>query len=380
MKNITIKIEGEFWDYLIKYNELIVWTFDGKIEIYDWKRFIVDLSAKNNNYKILELFQIESIDKMKNRSKYFKLVDYDVPLYEDIQIDISKDELKNYLKKEFELPFHDLVISIDSYKNSVFINTDDGLYVVDTLSYNDKQKIWDSSLYDIRVGTYGRLALSAGDEGVYEYNASEELLPNSLDGREVDKNIYLLSNKHSNSVNWIDNCIYSTSAIEDAFIAQLNSKIEENNYIDKIIEESNIFKSYRRKTHEISWANNNKLYRVFNYNKLEIVTFTRDKKQNLSFTSRFVEFMAWKGKIISGASAKFGTVVECENALVIIYNEEEFLNIRGDIIRWKIYDRYHRYNNILGIIFEDSIVFKAYDINGIDYQKVGFKLFRTEFT
>ncbi|WP_154990423.1 hypothetical protein [Priestia megaterium] len=376
MRNITIKIEGEFWDYLIKYNELILWTFDGKIEIYDWQRFIIDLSVKTDNYKILELFQGQSVDKMKKTSKYFTVKDYYEPLYEDIQIDISKYKLKKYLKMEFESPFDDLIISIDSYKNSMFVNTDDGLYVIDMLSYNGIQKIWDRSLYDIRVGTYGKVALSAGDEGVYEYNTSEELSFNSLNVRKMDKNIYLLSNKHSNSVNWIDNYIYSTSAIEDAFITQSNSQTEENNYIDKVIGESNIFKSYKRKIHEISWASNNKLYRVYDYNKLEIVTFTKDTEQNLNFTSHFVEFMAWKGRIISGASAKFGTVVECENALVIIYNEEDVLNLKGDIIRWKIYDRYHRYNNILGIIFEDSIVLKAYDINQMDYRKIGFKTYR----
>ncbi|MFL0361675.1 hypothetical protein ACH0BF_01485 [Pseudobacillus sp. 179-B 2D1 NHS] len=379
MKHITIKIEGEFWDYLIKYNELILWTFDGKIEIYDWERFIMDLSKQRNNYKIFELFQSKSKNKTGNMSQFFMLEHDYSSLYEDTEIDISKNELENYLKREFELPFHDLAISIDSYKNDVFINTDNGLYVVDMLSFNDKQKIWDSQLYDIRVGTYGRLALSAGDEGVYEYNIYEEPLNNSLNVREVDRNIYFLSNKHSNSVNWINDYIYSTSAIEGAFVVQSNTKIKEGNYIDKTIEESSIFKSYKKQIHEISWASNNKLYRVFDNNKLEIVTFNKEEKQNLSFRSRFVEFKAWKGNIISGASAKFGTVVECENALVIIYNEEECLNVGGDIIRWKIYDTHHRYNNILGIIFEDSIVFKAYDINETDHKKIGFKSYRKEF-
>lgn len=365
MKSINIKIEGEFWDYLIKYNELILWTFDGKIEIYDWQNFIIDLSVKMNNSQIPALFQVKSNLGLRN---------YNSPLSEDVHIQISKHELQNYLKKVFELTFHDLVISIDSYKNNVFLNTDNGLYIVDILNCNEKQKIWDSPLYNIKIGTYGRLALSAGDEGVYEFNASDEMLRNSLDGRKVDKNIYLLSNKHSNSVAWINNYIYSTSAMEDAFIAQLNSdQIERDNHIDRIIGESNIFKSYKKQRHEISWASNDKLYRVFDNNKLEIVTFTSDKEQNLNFTSRFVKFMAWKGNIISGASAKFGTVVECENALVIIYNEEEILNIRGNIIRWKTYDRYHKYNNILGIIFENSIVFTAYDINEIDFRRIGFK-------
>ncbi|MGG8382748.1 hypothetical protein ACQ9BL_16415 [Bacillus sp. R-CC1] len=371
MKSINIKIEGEFWDYLIKYNELILWTFDGKIEIYDWQRFIIDLSVKMHSPKISALFQVKSNLGLQN---------YNSPLYEDVHIQISKHELQNYLKKAFELPFHDLVISIDSYKNDIFLNADNGLYIVDMLNYNEKQKIWDSPLYNIKVGTYGKLALSAGDEGVYEFNTSDEVLRNNLDGRKVDKNIYLLSNKHSNSVAWINNAIYSTSAMEDAFIAQLNSdQIERDNCIDRIIDESNIFKSYKKQKHEISWTSNDKLYRVFDNNKLEIVTLTIDKEQNLNFTSRFVKFMAWKGKIISGASAKFGTVVECENALVIIYNEEEILNIRGSIIRWKTYERYHKYNNILGIIFEDSIVFTAYDTNEINFRRIGFKPYKAEF-
>lgn len=360
MRHLTLTIEGEFWDYLIKYNELILWTYDGRTEVYDWKSFIEDIARKKNNPELYMLFQNKNVKDYNNK---FNRNNYDNEYAPniDLEVNISKNELDYYLLQSFEIPFNNLAISLDSYNNDIFVNTDDGLYTVNRTNLRNKQKVWDNPLYNIKVGKHGRIAMSAGDEGVYEYSLSKNLVSNIPKKMEIDKNIYLLSNRHSNTVSWINNDVFSTSSIKDAFIVNSNNKYKEKIYYEKIIEESEIFKSYRKQIHEISWASNNKLYRVYDNNKLEIVSYESEKNQKIIFKSKFVEFMSWKGNIIEGSSAKFGTVIECENALIILFDDGNFINIPGEIIRWKIYDRYHRYNNILGIVFENKIVFKAFN-------------------
>ncbi|MCH7322903.1 hypothetical protein LZ480_13560 [Solibacillus sp. MA9] len=56
------------------------------------------------------------------------------------------------------------------------------------------------------------------------------------------------------------------------------------------------------------------MYRVFDNNKLEIVHLT-EKEGELKNKSKVIEFANWKGKLLSGGSASFGNVIECENAL-----------------------------------------------------------------
>lgn len=359
MRHITLNIEGEYWDYLVKYNELILWTYDGKVEIYDWERFINDIAQRMKNFMIYALLQGKYKDKISSLG-FLEKFNIQDRLIENLEISILKKELNPYLLREYDIPFHNLAISIDSYNNDLYINTEDGLYTMNRSYLTNKQKLWDNPLYDMKVGKHGRLAMSAGDDGVFEYSLPSKQLTFINPKNEIDRNIHSLSKKHSNTVGWIENDIYSTSTLEEAFLVPSSNNYKKFYTFDSVIEESNIFKSYKRKTHEISWTSQNKLYRVYDYNKLEIVNYDVEDNQKINFYSNFIKFMAWKGNIIAGSSTKFGTIVECENALVLLFDNNKFLNIPGDIIRWKTYDRYHRYSNILGIIFEDKIVFKAF--------------------
>jgi hypothetical protein len=68
-----------------------------------------------------------------------------------------------------------------------------------------------------------------------------------------------------------------------------------------------------------------------------------------------MRFQGWKGEILSGLSTPFGIVVECEYALVVSFSSSSFINIAGDVIKWRVFPNSKQYLNDLHVIFDDYI-------------------------
>ncbi|WPK10748.1 hypothetical protein R6U77_12745 [Lysinibacillus louembei] len=366
MKSISIRIEGEYWDYLIKYNALFLWTFEGTLEIYDWEYLLNDLSYKMKDNNIYKFFRgnINSI-LLNVHNKDMK---------ESSKINLRKSEIQKYKVREFWISTNDLIISLDSYNDDLLLNTDEGLLLcnlkeilVDSNNIHTNtltkekyyEKIFDMPFFDISIGNYGNVALAGGEEGVFEFVMPQKKYNETNEVKHIIK-------KQSNKVDWLKNSIYNTSPIEESFI--LNKPIERGvwNYNDyKIYEDSQIFRKNDENVYHsnISWANNNKIYRVVDSRQLQEVTVQNFGNGELAFRSRYINFMEWKGDILAGAGTSFGTVVECENALVVIFKNKDFINIPGEIVRWKYYKSNERYSNLLGVIFDKSIVLQAFEPN-----------------
>lgn len=349
MESISIKIQGEYWDYLIKYDSLYLWGFDGTVEIYDWK-------------KILDY--LNSFEKMRINEFFLNYNKHDI-LYtlhnhkkvNNEEIVINRDTLSTFLVKKYDIQTKDLAISIDSYNNKLILNTDAGLYLADLYNLNRIDKIHELSFYDTDIGKYGKVALSAGKEGVFGF----QLRNNYYDTfSNLDERVRNIKQIHSNKTKWIGDYIFNTSFIEPDILLGINK--EPDIFLNKYSESKELEKYYidnRMIKKNISWTNGNKIYQVLNENSLQETTVEIDHNKEVYFSSNIIYFQSWKGEIIDGASTTFGTVVECKNALVVMFNGY-FENIPGEPIRWKVYKESNRYNNLLCIIYDNEFVIKAY--------------------
>ncbi|MEA0553573.1 hypothetical protein U1P98_06550 [Lysinibacillus irui] len=347
MKSISLRFEGEYWDYLIKYNLLYLWTFNGELEIYNWEDILIYLS-ENKEIKIYSIFQGRKNEKLLIMDLLIneKLVD-------DINITLSKSELNKYLIKKYNTPTGELTISLDSYGEKLLLNTDEGLFLSELDDIENSQKIFDMSFYNLNIGSYGKVALSAGDDGVFGL----QLLKKNEYFTFLESEVKNITRKHSNKAEWINDNIYNTSYIEDDYIFNF-SNLDSISY-----NSSEIFKylPINERSKNISWINNNKIYRAINNYELEEVTLIDLGNGKLDFRSRTISFQSWKGDLVAGAGTSFGTVVECENAMIVIFKNHEFVNIPGEVIRWKSYKSNERYGNLLGMIYDDEIVFRAFE-------------------
>lgn len=385
---LKISIKGDFWDCQIYRGRLYLWTFDGDLLVYDWEKFIDSLIQDDVERLALEcafnrgdylynsdmslLFKDREIKKILK--KKFKLISRNRYEYE------GKD-IREFLYGHQPNPFKELAIDTDIYNNKIYSITEEGLLSSTAHRSNKKypvsskfRKLWDCPLLSINVSSGGRIALSGGSEGLYEYDIHDRGRFNSNLFKR-DNIAIQLSEKHSVFSNWSFSSIYSTSDVSESFMAAFCWEDSELDDIDLMFNfnrissngnslsykgnfsEQDIFKNAQH--NRISWGSNEKLYRV-NDNGLDVVDFTQKYLSDGEVSSPFsevrrLEFQPWKGKIIAGGTANFGTIVQCEYALVVLLSDGSFYNIPGEVTRWRVYPRSHRYENHLHVIFEDRI-------------------------
>jgi hypothetical protein len=74
--------------------------------------------------------------------------------------------------------------------------------------------------------------------------------------------------------------------------------------------------------------------------------------------------------------AYFGVIVECENALVVMNDENEFFNIPDSVTRWRVYPRSIRYENHLHVISDSKIDIYSFNhdyFRSQEDKKIGIK-------
>ena len=103
-----------------------------------------------------------------------------------------------------------------------------------------------------------------------------------------------------------------------------------------------------------------------------------EKDENYFSKKNVFQFQAWKGKIIKGGNAYFGTIIECENAIVVLTGEKEFFNIPGSATRWRVYPRSFNYENHLHVIKDDRL--EIYSFNNDYFRDQYDKNFGIRFT
>ncbi|MFH1702779.1 MAG: hypothetical protein ABIB41_05005 [Nitrospirota bacterium] len=293
-----------------------------------------------------------------------------------------ENELDKFLYGQQENPFDELPTSTEIYNKKIYAITDSGLLCCEAHRYNRKYpvnrvsyKLWDCKLLSLRANKYGKIALSGGNEGLFEYNASRSdfLLFNS----KIEKDILQISKDHSLFADWAFLSIYSSSNISNSFMAifvweetekKPNGKSgkEYNRKLEEIVKDINIFGS--NGSHKLSWASGDKIYRAVDRG-IEVVRFNNyikdihDEMERFSKVKR-VRFQKWKGDVIFGGTAYYGTIIECENALVVALSDGTFYTIPGPITKWRVYPRSINYENHLHVILEDRI--EVYSFNN-DY-------------
>jgi hypothetical protein len=105
-----------------------------------------------------------------------------------------------------------------------------------------------------------------------------------------------------------------------------------------------------------SWANREKIYQASN----GVIRTMRYVPWDEAPESRFqrlpdIHLAPWKGEVVSAGVAMFGTIVECENCLVVILSDGNCVTIPGEPVRWRVFPRSRHYENQLHVIYEDRL-------------------------
>lgn len=377
MQPVKITIKGDYYDCQIYRGRLYLWTFNGDLKVYNWNEIVQSFIKKetdkiamtfcflDGNYlyksSLIELFK----DKDFKKLLLSKFTQIEKPVFQ-----LTEKQLEKFLFGQQETPTGILPTDTEIYSNKLYFIHEKGLF--SGSAHRNKSdrypvssrpsKLWDCNLLSIKANKYPQLALSGGDEGLFELNMATSL-PSNLE--RVEKKIFQISKNHSSFSNYSFLNIYNTSLIENSFLAMFKWNItKDKNQNDKplrdydtSISDKDIF-DIKSNRHFISWGIEDKIYKATDggFEIIKYNNYANEEKGEQKFTKlNSVNLQAWKGKIINGGTAYFGNIVECENALVVVQSNGEYLTIPGPITRWRVYPRSMNYENHLHVILDDRI-------------------------
>ncbi|MGV6945999.1 hypothetical protein [Sphingobacterium kyonggiense] len=401
MQPLKITILGDYFDCQIYRGRLYLWTFDGDIKIYQWSDIVKSLVKKETEniamtFSFLDgnyLYKSSLIELFKD-SDFRKLLIKKFSSIKNKNLILDIKSLDKFLLGQQQSPGNLLPTDTEIYSNKLYFINDIGLFNASVhRSKSDKfmvssrpSKLWDCNLLSIKANNYPQLALSGGNEGLFELNMSKSK-PSNLKTVETSTPIYQISKSHSSFSNYSYLNIYNTSLVEESFLAMFkwNMTKDKNNKdlprrdYDSSIKDKELFNDTSNK-HFISWGIEDKIYKAYS-GGFEIIKYNNYANENneLEKFSRLGEFplQEWKGKIINGGTAHFGNIVECENALVVVKSTNEMFTIDGPITRWRVYPRSMNYENHLHVILDDRI--EIYSFNHDYFLNQSNKNFGIEF-
>jgi hypothetical protein len=380
MQPIKITIQGDFVDCQIYRGRLYLWTFDGRIKVYKWVDLVNSLAKDEADAITLKfcfldgnfLYKTELIELFKDKEFNSLLINKFLSVSTQ-NFEISANQADDFLFGEQDSPKNSLPTDTEIYNNKLYFITEKGLFVTSAHRNNNKypvstkpEHLWDCNLLSIKANKYPQLALSGGNEGLFELNISND------DDIWDKKNPIQICKGHSSFANYAYWSIYNSSNVDKSYMALFSlSQTESENEIADVFPSN---KPYIREYQEIvnddkifgtenigkylSWGVQDKIYRATDFG-FEIVKFN-NKPKEYDGESYFepiqtINLHPWKGKVIDGGTAYFGTVVECENALVVMLSNGESTTIEGPVTRWRVYPRSFNYENQLHVIKDDKI-------------------------
>lgn len=369
MKPIKITIQGSFLDCQLYRGRLYLWTFDGKLCVYNWNGLVDSLMADEKDFLAFKysfkegsaLYTPSLVDFL-NDDDVNSLLKKKISSLESYKLMIDESLLKKNLIGEMDTLLGDLPIDTEIYNNYLYFSTERGLFrsTAHKKSGNPVSnrpfKLWDARILSMRANRYPQMAISAGDDGLFEMFTGEKE-NHTLGLNQIERNIFKVSEKHSTFANYSNLSIYSSSLSGISYLAlfKWEKSVESNDYsCRKYSEIFDSFSIFGDNSKSLSWGGDGKFFKITetgfnivafdNYGKSDIFTAMREYKESMN-----------KGRVIGGSSAYFGNIVEFEEGLLIVQSDGNSLFIDQPVIRWRIYPRSKNYENQLHVLLDDCM-------------------------
>lgn len=367
MKPNKITIQGSFLDCQIYRGWLYLWSFDGKLSIYNWNHIIESLCEDDMDKLAFKfafqdghfLYKQSSMELFSD-TEFSSLLKTKFQRLEQLQLNLSEKELRRFLIGEMDTPSRRLPIDTEIYNSILYYCTEDGLFSANAHKTDGNpvssrpSQLWDARILSIKADKYPRIAISAGNDGLFELS----LAKTPLFSRH-EQELQQIGNGHSSFANYSNLSVYSSSLIGKSYLALFNWE-EDNGYIRKYsgtVDSEVIFGDNGK---DLSWAVDGKIFRV-SKSGFNIIRFSNNDKSGLFTKQTDYNNIFDGGDIIGGASAYFGNIVEFENSLSVILTDGNSLRINEPVTRWRIYPRSINYENQLHVLLEDR--FEIYSFN-----------------
>jgi hypothetical protein len=356
MQHIKLTVPGSFWDTQLYSGKLLVFGYSGDAFTVDWNNYILERFESLYNLQTVAFVSFAESDLFYTESSRILFKDGDIK-----RIIVSRFEQLARLDLVMELTGSHVFHSgnplpfphadSDVYRNKLYIGLNTGIYSTSCDRLHTAQKntrLWDSPVLNISASTSSTsIAIATGSNGLHEMRPI-------LDGSIPQ--VRIVTENHCSSSEWSSQNIVASSHTRSSFFASYRKIKDERNKkkyfreLDKIIELNEIFNGSG-----YSWGSHDKLY-MYKDNSIECIRYSPNKDDSPQFTKiGTLPIENWKGGIASASVATFGTVIELDNAMVVIQSNGEIFTIPGEPVNWRIFSNSRYYKNQLHIIYDDRL-------------------------
>jgi hypothetical protein len=364
MQAVKVIIPGSFWDSQIYSSYLHLFLDDGSIAILDWSNAINNLIQDNQSIAIALRVAFLDGNLLYERNTRYLLSNKEIK-------DVVDRQFKELLCKEFfefkgindiqfkakhqdnPLPFPHADSEI--YYSQIYVGVKSGLFSLkrkDMKNRKSPKRHWDASVLNLAASiNYTTLALATGSDGLYELPINSKTYEPDTKSEPIQ-----LAENHCNSCGWSYQSIYGSSNTNSSFLASFEKQKKLNDSLNNaktvrifkgIISSEDLFTSKG-----FSWGAHDKIYQ-YHDSAIEVKSYNPDKGKFNDLGT--IPLSLSGGVVVSANVAPFGTVIECDNSLVIALSNGKSMTIEGEPVRWRVFPRSTNFTNQLHIIYDDRI-------------------------
>ncbi|MDP8223941.1 MAG: hypothetical protein P9L99_11325 [Candidatus Lernaella stagnicola] len=383
MQPLKLTIGGNYWDSYLYQGRLFLFQTDGSLKIINWDKFVEGYLIDENLRLAFECgFRRSDYlygSKWKLLFKDTEIKDCLIGKFRKLsllELELEERKLDEYCftRKENPLPFPHSDVTV--YRKTLYSTSREGIFkgLIDkrrkSIFTDPPVKMWDCPSLSVSA-SYMTLAISAGSEGLYE----TKLIGQWEEEEEGDtsEEPSAISNEHCSSCEWTYHSIFGSSHKSGGFLADFSKEKDGTDWrkhtrkFEGIFPSSQIFGQNSR----YSWGSNDKLCQA-HAGAVSIVKYSPWDNEGIA---RFqdmgtITLAPWKGEVVSGGTALFGTIIECDNALIVVPSQGDPITIPGEPVNWRVFPRSKHYENHLHIIYDDHIDILSFNQDYFVDQKV----------
>ncbi|WP_075323347.1 hypothetical protein [Acidithiobacillus albertensis] len=369
MRPVTMHILGDFWDSQVYAGDMILFGCDGRLTKIDWESMLDDLASRNKSIQTAIRIAFIDSDTLYNSKvrtiikddKILSIISQQIRDMAEVGIEVN-DKLYAKYSRTFDSSFDFLTTDTDIYYNRIIASGNDGLFSVSKsfagtseMKKNTK-KHHDGMVLQVKSSSRNSaVAAASGKDGLIE-------MPLYVNSEKFFGEPRIIAKIPCSGCEWSFGSILAWED-DNAFVANFKEIKEENKkkktrIFRRIIEKDEILKSSQESkmwgSHEKIFISSDKTIEVFNCQ----ITGEDDDDVFKGIGSKATEFNT--EEIISTGTAPFGTIVELKDKLVVFRSDGEESTFYGEVVHWRIFPRFEKYNNQLHIIYDDRMVIVSF--------------------
>lgn len=323
-------IKGDFYDCQLHKGLLYLWDMDGYLSLYNWEeiKHVIGMVPGGDivycNIKALQRFRKGLPVEVKGG-----LFPTDTAF------------VGRYLYTAMESGLYRGQAIIDAYKKSRYFTS------------SRPNKVWDCPPLSLTSNQSGlQLAISTGEDGLYEINLSKDVKTQGL--KKVEANIFSVSNKKAIRSRYVKNSsIYSTDENLDKYFHEFIISRSNGVLVRTYTKDYDFNSIVKDKWASLSGTTSlSSISRITNTG-VEVYPIYRNQ-QSIRQTPR-IEMKGTKKKLLLVEPVSSGIIIEYENGLMLLNRQgKEIVKVNTPVTRWRwLQDSNNK--NLLFVILEDHL-------------------------